>query len=365
MTDVQSETGAPAVVVESTDSDSGDGGPRPGSVLSDHEQEIAKRARLASRRSKPTRVVAARVSIWLRLGEIWRARELFNFLVRKEIKVKYKNSVLGFLWSMLNPALTLAVFFVLFTYFLPNGIPNFVIYMFSAMLVWNFFQTAVLTGTSSVVSNSAIVKKVAFPREILALASVGSAFMFFLFQSIVLLVFMFAFWHRPDWSVLWLVIPAMASIMAFSGALAVFLSAVNVYLRDTQHLVEVILLAWFWAIPGIYPFSGRVHDDLVKHSIFGIPGSHLIWVFFANPVTPAVMSFQRVFYNENHPRSTLLTKLASGKKVHEFIPNGVLARYGIHWYVASDLVVLAVSLVLLLGAMVVFGRLEGNFAEEL
>jgi ABC-2 type transport system permease protein len=353
MTDVQSDVEA---TTEATASGVGAtvGG---ADAISDHEREAAKRARMATRRSKPTRVVAARVSIWLRLGEIWRARELFNFLVRKEIKVKYKNSVLGFLWSMLNPALTLAVFFVLFTYFLPNGIPNFVIYMFSAMLIWNFFQTAVLSGTSSVVSNAAIVKKVAFPREILALASVGSAFMFFLFQSIVLLAFMIAFWHRPDWSVLWIIIPAMASIMAFSAALAVFLSAVNVYLRDTQHLVEVILLAWFWAIPGIYAFSGRVHDDLAKHSIFGIPGTHLIWVFFANPVTPAVMSFQRVFYNVNHPRSTL--------KPHALIPHGVLARYGIHWYVTSDLVVLGVSLLLLLGAMVVFGRLEGNFAEEL
>ena len=173
MTDVQSETAAEAAGVESTGSD-GDGGPRSRwptwparSAIED--REIAKRARVASRRSKPTRVVAARVSIWLRLGELWRARELFVFLVRKEIKVKYKNSVLGFLWSMLNPALTLAVFYVLFTFFLPNGIPNFVIYMFSAMLVWNLYQTGVLTGTSTVVSNSAIVKKVAFPREILAL----------------------------------------------------------------------------------------------------------------------------------------------------------------------------------------------------
>ena len=114
------------------------------------------------------------------------SRELFVFLVRKEIKVKYKNSFLGFLWSMLNPALTLAVFYVLFTYFLPNGIPNFVIYMFSATLVWNLFQTGVLGATSTVVANGGIVKKVAFPREILPLASVGSAFMFFLFQGIVM-----------------------------------------------------------------------------------------------------------------------------------------------------------------------------------
>jgi len=366
VTDVRSEAGAASTAVEPSGPDVESEGGAATVATGDDERAVAERAaRIAARRAKPTRVVAARVSIWLRLGELWRARELFFFLVRKEIKVKYKNSVLGFLWSMLNPALTLAVFFVLFTYFLPNGIPNFVIYMFSAMLVWNLFQTAVLTGTSSVVSNAAIVKKVAFPREILALAAVGSAFMFFLFQSIVLLVFMFAFWHRPDWSALWLVIPALAAIVAFSAALAVFLSAVNVYLRDTQHLVEVILLAWFWAIPGIYAFSGRVHDGLAKRSLLGIPGTHLIWLYFANPVTPVVMSFQRVFYNVIHPRSTLLTHPAKGAPYHALIQHGVMASYGLHWYVASDLTVFAVSVVLLLGAMVVFGRLEGNFAEEL
>ena len=357
MTDVQSDVGAASAAVEPTapDGDENAADQASTSPVGDREREIAARAQRIAQRSKPTRVVAARVSIRVRLVELWRARELFFFLVRKEIKVKYKNSALGFLWSMLNPALTLAVFYVLFTFFLPNGIPNFVIYMFAAMLVWNLFQTAVLTGTSTIVSNAAIVKKVAFPREILSLAAVGSAFMFFLFQSIVLLAFMIAFWHRPDWSALWLVIPALVAITAFASALAVFLSAVNVYLRDTQHLVEVMLLAWFWAIPGIYPFSGRVHDGLVKHTIFGIPGTHLIWLYFANPVSPVVMSFQRVFYNVTNAHST--------KAPHAVIK--VMATYGIHWYVAADLAVLGVSLVLLLGAMVVFGRLEGNFAEEL
>src|SRR5580692_11664629 len=171
MTDVQSGVEAevdPATSAVSAGApDTATGGP-----AGEREREIAARAERIARRSKPTRVVAARVSIWLRLGELWRARELFFFLVRKEIKVKYKNSALGFLWSMLNPALTLAVFYVLFTFFLPNGIPNFVIYMFSAMLVWNLFQTGVLGATSTVVVNAGIVKKVAFPREILVLGSV-------------------------------------------------------------------------------------------------------------------------------------------------------------------------------------------------
>jgi ABC-2 type transport system permease protein len=317
----------------------------------------------SDRGSKPTRVVAAQVGLWRHFEEIWRSRELLIFLVRKEIKVKYMNSFLGFLWSMLNPALTLAVFYVLFTFFLPNGVPNFVIYMFSALLVWNLFQSGVLSGTSSVVTNAGIVKKVAFPREILPLASVGSAATFFVFQSFVLLAFMVGFWHRPDWSAIWILVPALLAAITFAAALAVLLGGVNVYMRDTQHLVEVLLLAWFWAIPAIYAFSGRVHNGLEKHTLFGIPHTHLIWLYFLNPVTPVVMSFQRVFYNVTDPVSTVPTTLSSGKKVFEHVP--VLAHYGIHWYALADLAVFGASAVLLLIAMRVFGRLEGNFAEEM
>lgn len=297
---------------------------------------------------KPTRVVAARVGLRTRLRELWDSRELFVFLVRKEIKVKYKNSALGFLWSMLNPAFTLLVFYVLFTFFLPNGIPYFVIYMFSAMLLWNLFQTAVLSGTGVVVGNAGIVKKVAFPREILAFASVGSAFMFFVFQSTVLIFFMLVFWHRPAWAEIWLLVPALAAILLFASALSVFLSAVNVYLRDVQHLVEVVLLAWFWAVPGIYAYS-QVAPKLARH--------HLLWLFFLNPITPPVMTFQRVFYAllNPWPRST----------VAHHKPISVLATYPTTWYLGADMAVAAVSLVLLIGALRVFGRVEGNFAEEL
>ncbi len=311
--------------------------------------------RAAARGPKPTRVVAARGNLRLRLIELWRARELLNFLVRKEIKVKYKNSFLGFLWSMLNPALTLAVFYVIFTFFLPNGIPSFVIYMFSAFLLWNLFQTSVIFGTTSVVGNAGIVKKVAFPREILALAAVGASVVFFLFQAIVMVGFLVGFRHVPDWPLLWLLPLALVAIVVFAAALSVFLSAVNVYLRDTQHLVEVLLMAWFWAVPGIYAFSGRVHTGLVKHTLFGIPGTHLIWLYFANPLTPPVMTFQRVLYNITHAHST----------VAPHGPLQVMSGYGTMWYLSSDLIVIGVSLALLLLALVVFGRLEGNFAEEL
>jgi ABC-2 type transport system permease protein len=347
VTELRSEAGS-----EPTEAGSEHGGAGPDEraepvLIGEHERELAARAaRAAARGTKPTRVVAARTNVWRRFRELWRSRELFGFLVRKEIKVKYKNSFLGFLWSMLNPAMNLAVFYVLFTFFLPNGIPNFVIYMFSAILVWNLFLTAVLTGTSTIVNNGGIVKKVAFPREVLSFASVGSSFMFFLFQGIVLIAFMVVFWHRPAWADMWLLIPALASIVVLASALSVFLSAVNVYLRDTQHLVEVILNAWFWATPAIYRF-GQAAPELKRH--------HLLWVYFLDPVVPAVMTFQRVFYAV--PIARLTTK------PHPL--EAILATYSVHWYAYADLTVLGVSLLLLLGALVVFGRLEGNFAEEL
>ncbi|HMK62490.1 MAG TPA: ABC transporter permease [Acidimicrobiales bacterium] len=320
--------------------------------------DLTTRGELAAARGpKTTRVVAARVNLPQRLAELWRVRELFVFLVRKEIKVKYKNSFLGFLWSMLNPALTLSVFYVIFTFFLPNGIPSFVLYMFAAVLLWNLFQTSVITGTVAVTGNAGLVRKVAFPREIMALASVGAAVVFFVFQFLVLVLFLVGFRHPPDWPQLWLMPLALLAVMAFAATMAVFLSAVNVYLRDTQHLVEVVLFAWFWALPGIYAFSGPVHNKLSNHRLFAIPGTHLIWVYFADPLVAPVMTFQRLFYNVNHPISTI--------PPHKPIVDGVLAHYSTLWYASSDLIVFAVSIVLLMGAMIVFGRLEGNFAEEL
>ena len=122
--------------------------------------------------------------------EIWLSRELLIYLVRTEIKVKYKNSVLGLVWSMVAPAMTLAIYFFVFSVLLDNKMPNFVIYLFAGLLLWNLFSLGVLTGTGVVVNNAGIVKKVSFPREILALAAVGSACVFFFFQSIVMVIFM-------------------------------------------------------------------------------------------------------------------------------------------------------------------------------
>ena len=144
-----------------------------------------------ARGNKVTRVVSPTISVRQRLREIWLSRELLVYLVRTEIKVKYKNSVLGLVWSMISPAMTLAIYFIVFQVVLGNHMPDFVIFLFAGLLVVEpLLSSGVLTGTGVIVNNAGIVKKVSFPREILALAAVGSACVFFFFQSIVMVIFM-------------------------------------------------------------------------------------------------------------------------------------------------------------------------------
>jgi ABC-2 type transport system permease protein len=131
-------------------------------------------------------------------------------------------------------------------------------------------------------------------------------------------------------------------------ALAVLLSSINVYLRDTQHLIEVILTAWFWACPIVYAFQQNIGTKL--------GAKHLLWIYFLNPVTPLVLTFQRCIYNKISP-------VAYVKGVRT--PYYVLPHHGYLWYAALDVGVLALSVALFFVALAVFGRLEGNFAEEL
>ncbi len=298
---------------------------------------------VSGQRELPARVVSARVPLGTRLRELWASRELFAFLVRKDLKVKYKGSVLGLLWSLLNPAVMLIVYDIVFTKFLKNNAQDFALYLFAALIVWMLFQTALMGSSSVLVSNAAIVKKVAFPREILALSQVGTATVFFGFQMIVLVLFLVGLRITPDWTLLPLLPWAIIDLVLFTAALSVFLSAVTVYMRDVEHLIVVLLLAWQWGIPMVYSFN------------FVNSGDHR-WIanlMLADPLAPVVLVFQRVLYGL---RGTVGA-------------NGVVTPFGtnypIGFYVEMLAWVLVGSIALLVLALFIFGRIEGNFAEEL
>lgn len=274
------------------------------------------------------------------LRQLWEYRELLGGLIRKELKVRYKNSSLGFIWSMLNPALYLVVFYLVFQIFLPNGIPRFPIYLLSGLLVWNFFSGSLGGSTGAITGNSSLVNKVYFPREILPLATVGATLVHFFLQALVLIAALLVFLQPIPWSYLWLVVPALAVLVVLAAALSILLSAINVYARDTQHLLELVLLAWFWLTPIVYPY--RVVAD--KLTARGLPE----WLMMVNPVVAITTAFQRGIYGTVRSGDT-----------------AILAPYGQWWYVRNLAVVGAFACVLFVIALRVFDRLQGNFAEEL
>src|SRR3954453_15220641 len=251
-------------------------------------ESVARAPRVAHER-----VVQPRTSVVERFRRIVTYRELLVGMTRKELKVKYKNSVLGFAWSLLNPLLYLVVFYVAFVKILGSGVPAFPIFLLSGLLVWNLYSTGLGSACGSVVGNAGLVKKVDFPREILPLAAVGSMLVHFFLQSAVL----FAVLALVRWDVAWSYMPllplGLIALLLLTGSLGILLSATNVYLRDTQHFLELALLAWFWVTPIVY------HFELVANQKgwFSKVGS-------ANPVPPLVIVFQRAIYAKPDNTST-------------------------------------------------------------
>lgn len=288
-----------------------------------------------------------------RLRELFRDREILGNLVRKEVKVKYKSSVLGAAWSMLNPVLYLAVFSLVFSVVLRNGIPNFPVYLLSGILAWNLFGTSLGLGARSVVDNANLVTKVYFPREILPFASIGAALVDFGLQAIVLVAFMVVTRVFHPGANLLLLPLSMLALITFTAALTLWVASLNVRYRDTQHLLNLALLAWFWVTPIVFP-SGLVYDRLHLHSVLGV---NLFDLFLANPMADIVLGFQRALYAVPSP----LVKDPAGKliAVHVLVPESVA------WLAVLLTGVTVVSAGLLLLAWRTFFNLSGDFAEEL
>lgn len=311
----------------------------------------ASPARVAQRslEDAPFRVVSARASLVTRLRNLWSRRELLTSLISSDIRIKYKNSALGIVWSMLTPALFIAIYFVVFSLFLKNGIPNFVIYLFSAMVVWNLFQSSLNSATGVIVVRAGLVKKVSFPREILALANVGASVVYFVIQLAVLGLVLAIAGHAPAWSFLWIVPIAFLALYFFTAALAIVMSAVTVYLRDMEHFMVIILQLWFFMSPVVYSYENSIVPQLHRH---GVAWIH--WLYLLNPITLIMLTFQRVFYVTTTVPATHSTPVLN-----------ILPTWPMSTYFYMNLTLLAVMVLLFLAGEVIFGRLEGNFESEL
>jgi ABC-2 type transport system permease protein len=269
--------------------------------------------------------------------------ELLSLLVRKDLKVKYQGSAIGFAWSLANPLILLAIYFVIFTYVFPAGVDDYAVYLMAGLLPFTCFSQAVSGASGSVVGSAGLVKKVSFPRLVLPLSAVGFAVVQFLLQLGLLLVIVLVTTPGKFGVQTLLIVPAFALLLMFSTALAVLVSALNVRWRDTSHFVEIAMLVWFWANPILYR-AGLVKEHLDKH--------HALWAYFLNPMATVVATFQRAIYKNTYSGS------GAGRKL-------VLADGGYLFYVRNLAIGFVISGVLLLVARKVFNRLQADFAEDL
>lgn len=207
---------------------------------------------------------------------------LRNFVAR-ELKVMYSNSALGVVWSLFAPLLMMLVFTVVFTFIMPNGIQKYPVFLLSGLLPWNFFNGAVLGAASAVVGNGHLVNRVYFPREILPLAVVLSNAINFLIALVMLFAFIGVFGIALTESVAWL--PALVLVqLAFTVGLGLLLAAVNVYFRDTQAILGVLMLAWFFLTPVVYSVD-NIANSTIKQALLAL-----------NPMAALVVNYRQILY---------------------------------------------------------------------
>lgn len=227
-----------------------------------------------------------------KLRELYAYWELAENLVIRDLKVRYKNSVLGFLWSLLNPLLLMLVFTVVFTIMLPNlAIPKFPVFVLCALLPWNFFNTSVLGGTTSIVSNGHLIKKVYFPREILPIAMVLSNFVNLLLALPVLFALIVFFRVPLNVSLVYLPLIMIVQV-AFTIGMALILATLDVFYRDTGVIMEVIMQAWFFLTPVFYPVSLLPEWKVVRG--IALPIRRLTYIL--NPMASIIASYRSVLY---------------------------------------------------------------------
>lgn len=270
------------------------------------------------------------------LRDIFAHREMLGLLVRRDLKSRYKDSALGFVWTLIKPLTQLLIYYVVIGRFLgaERGIPDFAIYVFIGLTAYALFAETVSGGTASIVGNSGLIKKVYLPREVFPLASVGSALFSFGIQALILLAAMLIVGRFPLTVDVLYVIPSALVLIVYGTAFAILLSAVNVYLRDIQYLVEVMIMILMWASPIVYSWT-MVKDALGE----GIA----LAAYTANPITLAILGFQKAFW-------------VAGDATTATYPPNLLLLLGI---------ALGVGVLLLLVFHRVFAKLQGNFAQAL
>lgn len=277
------------------------------------------------------------------LADVLRARFLLKLLVRKELKVRYRGSVLGILWSYVKPGVQFIVFYVALGVFLgleqsptnKSGLPNYAIYLFSGIILINFFTEALGNAARSIVGNGGLIKKIYLPRQLFPIASVWVSAVHFLPQLLILVAAcLFTGWS-PNIIQLLAASAGFVIITLLATGLGLLFGAANVYFRDSENFVDMLLMVATWASPVMYSWT------MVQHKL----GDAWYTVYQTNPISIAVETFHFAFWA---PTTTIGAAEVPPHLLTLWIPVGLL-----------------VSAAILVWGQLTFRRLEGRFAQEL
>lgn len=232
----------------------------------------------------------------LDLRELWAFRELLRVLVERDVRVRYKQTALGFAWAIIQPVMAMVVFSIFFGNFakIPSdGLP-YPIFVYAALLPWMFFANAITTSSSSLINSTNLVSKVYFPRLIIPLSSVGVGFVDFAVASSVLLLMML--YYGIGWSLNLLMAPLLAvGVMIAALGVGTLLSALTVAYRDFRYVVPFMVQIWMFATPVAYPAS--------------IVPDGWRWLFYLNPMTGIIEGFRSAFLDRPFDFAALLVSL--------------------------------------------------------
>jgi len=229
-----------------------------------------------------------------------RYRALVQSLVSRELKARYRGSVLGFLWSFVNPLLLLLTYTLVFTAILPNRQPDiqpFFLFLFCGILPWTWFQASLGESSGVIITSGNLIKKVLFPAEVLPTVTVLANLVHFLLGLPILLAFL-AFKGRLAWTALLLPLPILVQLVLSLG-LALFLSALTVHFRDIQNILTHVLHLWFFATPVIYSYAAIPEGSLLRRALR------------LNPMTHVIVTYQQMLFHGNvdHWRGLFLALL--------------------------------------------------------
>jgi ABC-type polysaccharide/polyol phosphate export permease len=224
--------------------------------------------------------------MWHNLARLVRYRGLIHSLVARELKARYRGSVLGFFWSFINPLILLTIYSVVFATFLPNRsalIEPYGLFLFCGILPWTWFSSSLNEGSTSLVAGANLIRKVMFPAEVLPLVSVLSNMVHFLLGLPILAGFLLYFEHAPDLpDLFWFPVVVLIQLV-FTAGLALLLASLTTFFRDIRDLLSHVLTFWFFATPIIYPWF---QEGLERYQVW----------FKWNPFTHLAVAYQELLF---------------------------------------------------------------------